>query len=185
MAEINNKNISKQVNKISKNNGKKIFKIIAIFIIIIIISAILIDLYLAYLAAPSVKISPKKIESFKPISSNDYEVDFIITLNNPSNSKILVEKFTYNIYVEFQLVSHGEKTFFELSPGESDQMFCVNVNINDLPKVIREQLLSSTVSIKIVGTMTIPIKLLRAIKIGEITREYEILQDISASRAAL
>jgi LEA14-like dessication related protein len=184
MAEKNNI-IIKQLNDNSKKRKKNIIKIITLLIIVIIIIAMVIDLFLAYLVAPLVKVSSQKVESFTPISTNDYEIDFVITMDNPTDSKILIEKITYNLFVEFQLVGRGEKTSFELSPGKTDQSFSVNIDINDLSIVIREQLLSSTVSIKIAGTMTIPIRLMRAIKIGEVTREYELLQDISASRAFL
>lgn len=183
MAVIVDKKNGKQINNKQKKGDRRVIKIIITGIILIIILAAVIDLYLVYLIAPSVKISPNKIENFTPITTNDYEIGFILTLKNPTNAKVQVEKVTYNIYIEFHLVDHGEKSSFQISPGESDHTFLIPINILDLPASIRNNLLSSTVSIKINGIMIIPIHLMRTIKIGEITREYEILDDISPNKA--
>ena len=140
------------------------------------------DIVMAYPAAAAVEVSPRGIESFKPITSQYYEVEFNLTLENPTNDNIQVEKLTYNLYIEFQYISHGEKTSFLLSPGESNYVFIVGINIDELPAKIRDQLLESEVTIKVTGLVVLPLKIIDTIKIGEITEGYNFLWDVSAGK---
>ncbi len=164
---------------------RKILKIVSVIIVVIIVSALMVDLYREYLMAPSVKVTSKKIESFKPISTNDYEIEFIITLYNPTDIDIQIEKLTFNVYIEFFLIGEGDKDSFKIFPGNNDLTFSYGIRVFDLPTNIREQLLNSPITVKISGTLTIPIKLIRTIKVGEVKGEYELLQDITASKGYL
>jgi LEA14-like dessication related protein len=146
--------------KPSKSKSKRI-KIIVIIVIIIILLAALLDLFLVYSAASSLDVDPKRIESLKPVTLQDYELDFILTLKNPSGSEIEVEKITYDIYLENDYIGSGERVDFTIQPGDHDQTFKFQFNIFDLAAAVLNHLLSSNGRVKIVGKVTVPLKILR------------------------
>ncbi len=171
---IEDKTIPKKTGK----KGKKVLKTVISLIIIVLIVITIIYLALIYQAASSVKIDPKKINGVKVISIQDYEVEFVLTLKNTANINVQVEKITYEVFIENDFLGKGEKLDFTIKSGTNDYIFSLGFNIFDLATAIRNQLLNSTSSIRINGQIFIPIKLLRMIKVGEVTGDYELVEDI-------
>jgi LEA14-like dessication related protein len=161
-----------------KPSSKKAIKIIVLIIVLLIIIGLILDLVLVYLAAQDVDVSPKEIESVKQITGIEYEISFKLILENPSTINIQVEKTRYNIYIEDDFIGNGEKTEFLIKPGKNDYSFSMQFNIMDLAIAVRDQLLSSSVEIKVMGDIIIPVEFLRSIKVGEVTGEFQMTEDI-------
>lgn len=183
--EINdNENVNdKNNNDIDFNSNKRkrrLYKIIIVGVVIFIIIGLFAHLILIYMAASSLEIANKKITGVKPLSNSfdDYEITFKIILRNPSNTEILIEKLTYEAYLEGDFIGDGEKIDFTIEPGSKEYTFKLQFNVFNLGLSVRNLFLSSSATLTIEGSVTVPVNFLGILKVSEITLDYEIVKDV-------
>jgi LEA14-like dessication related protein len=159
---------------------KRPFKLFIIFLIIIILAGTGIHYYLVYLAASSIEVSNVAVNDVKAKSIADYEVTFLITLNNPTSTTIEIEALTYDLYLEGDFIGSGKKNSFDIDPGSEQYSFKVDFNINDLSGSARTLFLQDSANLKIKCQVIVPIKLFGAIKVGSVTVSKEIVEPIGS-----
>jgi hypothetical protein len=164
--------------KTTRSGRSRLIKYIVIFIVILIIISIIANFYFVYIAARSLNVDPKRIESVEAISLQDYEITFILTMDNPTNTDLKIDQVVYNVYIENDFLGSGKKEGLIIQPGTTDHVFSFKFNLKDLSTVVQNQLLSSSITVFIRGTVTIPIELFNIIKVSEITVDYELSEDI-------
>jgi len=142
---------------IKKNLGK-----IKLAVTIVIIAGVIIHLAFVYNAAKSIEITDKKIVGVYPKypSVDEYEVKFMLTLNNPKHTNIEVEYISYKIYIENEYLGKGEKPRFSLGHGLNNQTFVFYFSIFNLTAPTRSVLMNGNANITIKGDVIIPAKFL-------------------------
>ncbi len=160
---------------------KRLFKILLVIIIIVIIIGLISHLILMYLAAESLEITDKKITKIRPLSTafDEYEVTFKLTLRNPTNTAVELEKITYKAYLEDDFIGSGEKNEFSIDPGSKEYIFKFQFNIFDLTGSVRELFILQYVTLKIKGTVTVPVKFFGLVKVSEISMDYEMEKEVT------
>jgi hypothetical protein len=175
-----NNPIGDEKNNYRKRSDKRRWiKLLTILIIIIILFSAILNLYFIYAAARSLDVKPKRVESVKLISLENYEISFILTLNNPTNTELRIDQVTYDVHIENDYLGSGIRKDLTIGPGSSDHSFSFHFNIFDLSTVVRNQLLSLSITIYISGSVTVPIKLFNILKVSEVTVDYELTEDVS------
>jgi LEA14-like dessication related protein len=112
--------------------------------------------------------------------TGDVTVTFAIRLLNPTGTAIQVDRITYKVHVEGEFVGEGEKRDFQVRPGTHPLEFAVTFNVHDMPQPVYEAFYASSVTITIVGEVTVPIKLFGTWRAGEVTVPYEHDEEISS-----
>lgn len=158
---------------IKKNLGK-----IKLAVTIVIIAGVIIHLAFVYNAAKSIEITDKKIVGVYPKypSVDEYEVKFMLTLNNPKHTNIEVEYISYKIYIENEYLGKGEKPRFSLGHGQNNQTFLFSFSIFNLTTPTSHLLMNGNANVTIKGDVIIPAKFLglftwRYIKVPYTIRE--------------
>ena len=142
---------------IKKNLGK-----IKLAVTIVIIAGVIIHLAFVYNAAKSIEITDKKIVGVYPKypSVDEYEVKFMLTLNNPKHTNIEVEYISYKIYIENEYLGKGEKPRFYLEHGQNNQTFLFSFSIFNLTTPTSHLLMNGNANVTIKGDVIIPAKFL-------------------------
>jgi len=142
---------------IKKNLGK-----IKFAVTIIIIVGVAVHLALVYNAAKSIEITDEKIVGIYPKypSVDEYEVKFMLTLNNPKHTSIEIDYISYKIYVENEYLGEGEKPHFSLEYGSNNQTFLFSFSIFNLTTPTRHLLMNGAANMTIKGDVIIPAKFL-------------------------
>ncbi|KAA0003878.1 MAG: hypothetical protein FE043_01850 [Thermoplasmata archaeon] len=142
---------------IKKNLGK-----IKLAVTIVIIAGVIIHLAFVYNAAKSIEITDKKIVGVYPKypSVDEYEVKFMLTLNNPKHTNIEVEYISYKIYIENEYLGKGEKPRFYLEHGQNNQTFLFSFSIFNLTTPTSHLLMNGNANMTIKGDVIIPAKFL-------------------------
>ncbi|MCD6299534.1 MAG: hypothetical protein J7L93_02860 [Thermoplasmata archaeon] len=142
---------------IKKNLGK-----IKLAVTVIIIIGVAVHLALVYNAARSIEITDKKIVGVYPEypSVDEYEVKFMMTLNNPKHTNVEVDYISYNIYIENEYLGNGEKPRFSLEHGANNQTFIFSFSIFNLTAPARSVLMNGNADVTVKGDVIIPAKFL-------------------------
>jgi len=139
----------------------KLYRKIKFVITIIIISGVIIHLFLVYSAAKSLETKEVKIIGIYPISLDEYEVKFTLTLYNPKNTEIEVDYISYNVYIENEFVGYGEKPHFIIKHGTHNYTFLFSFSILNLSSATKSLILAGeSIDIEIKGNVIIPAKFL-------------------------
>jgi LEA14-like dessication related protein len=164
-----------------KKSKKKLFRMIIFFIILIIIFGIIANLIMVYLAASSVEVVNKRLNKLEALSIDTYEITFTLTLENPTDTTIDIDKITYDAYLEDSYLGKGFKTDLAIDPGVEDYMFTFSFKLQDLSEAVRQNFLSNSATLKINGEITIPVKFMGVAEFMKITLPYDFTEEVSRS----
>lgn len=102
-------------------------------------------------------------------------ITFRVTVNNPTEHSVTIEKLYYEIYVEDTFLASGSKEYITIFPGQAHINLDVHVTTQDalrtLAIIISEG--GKEIHWKIRGVVRIPIKLFNMVKIASIDIPYE------------
>jgi len=102
-------------------------------------------------------------------------ITFRVTVNNPTEHSVTIEKLYYEIYVEDTFLASGSKEYITIFPGQTHINLDVHVTTQDalrtLAIIISEG--GKEIHWKIRGVVRIPIKLFNMVKIASIDIPYE------------
>ena len=157
---------------------KERFRKIKIIATIILILGVAVYLIIAYQTAKSISIVEKKITGVYPLSLDNYEVRFSLTLKNPKNFDIEIDYISYNIYVENEFVGKGVKSSFFIENGIHEYDFSAIFSIKNTSKATQQLIMKNDANVKIKGEILIPAKFLGLFTWKHIKIPYEINKKI-------
>ncbi|MCD6572715.1 MAG: hypothetical protein J7K95_01300 [Thermoplasmata archaeon] len=151
---------------------------IKLLVTIIIIIGVATYLIFVYDAAKSISIVDKKIEGAYPVSFDEYEVRFSLTLKNPKNFDIEIDYISYKIYIEDEFVGEGAKPHFFIENGVKKYGFDATFSVKNLSQAGKEALMNGEANLKIKGVIMIPAKFFELFTWKHIKIPYEIRERI-------
>lgn len=151
--------------------------IIALTVALLLIVGLGVELYQLYSIYSNVEVVESKTVGFSvkglPIPS---EVTMIlrITVHNPTEYSIIVEKFYYEIHVENTLLTSGQKENINISPGTTNIDLDIHITAYDAIRVLLNIFFKEggEMSWKVRRKVTIPIKLFGLIKVFSVDVPY-------------
>jgi len=152
--------------------------IIALAIVLLLIVGLGVELYQLYSVYNNIEVIESKIVGFSvkglPIPS-EVTIIFRITVHNPTEYSITIEKFYYEIYVEDTFLTSGQKENINIPPGITNIDLDIHVTAYDAIKVLLGIFSEGAGEMhwKIRGKVTIPIKLFGLIKVFSIDVPYD------------
>ncbi|HEC88926.1 MAG TPA: hypothetical protein ENI52_06390 [Thermoplasmata archaeon] len=164
-----------------KEKHKLIVRRIKFIITVVIISGVLIHLFIVYDTAKSLEIKDKKIVGIYPKypSIDEYEVKFILTLNNPKTTEIEIDYISYSVYVENEFIGSGEKPHFIIQHGIHNYSFLLSFSILNLSSTTKSLLIGGDeINIHIKGDILIPAKFLGLFTWRYIKLPYEMEEKV-------
>ncbi|HEC76372.1 MAG TPA: hypothetical protein ENI33_03820 [Thermoplasmatales archaeon] len=164
-----------------KEKYKLIAKQIKFIVTVVIISGVLIHLFMVYNTAKSLEIEDKKIVGIylKYPSIDEYEVKFMLALNNPKTTEIEIDYISYSIYVENEFVGSGKKPHFIIQHGIHNYSFLLSFSILNLSSATKSLLIDGDeINIRIKGDVLIPAKFLGLFTWRYIKLPYEMEEKV-------
>ena len=152
-------------------------------IVVLVLAGLGLNFYQLYMVAQNIKIEEVKISSIMLEGVNpllfDYYPDkvifmFTVTIDNPSEYSLTIEKLTYKVYIEEQYFGEGEKENIHIPSKTKTQInLTLQSKTQNLLKIVEKILKTKekTINYQINGTITIPVKIYN-LKIFNINYPY-------------
>lgn len=160
---------------------KSMARLIKLIITLTIVVGIISYLMMTYHVAQSLNVKDKYIEGVAPTGApGEYNVFFVLVIENPTTSSLDIDIITYKAYIEQDYVGEGSKRDMSIKPGTKEYHFEFSFNIKDLSDATRTLFLDENATLRIVGDVTIPVKIFDIIIWTRITLPYEIEEEIGS-----
>jgi LEA14-like dessication related protein len=153
-----------------------------LIITLVIVIGLVTHLALVYRAASALELEGVTVVSVTATDAEGrYAVDFAVTLRNPTGTSIAVDRLTYKLTLEGDLLGSGEKAFFEVAPGTQTLEFRITFKATDLAAPTITLLTESTATLRISGKVTVPAKVLGLWTYTHVTIPYSKDEEVSAA----